>query len=117
MKYAQNLAWYGKYDWVNENETRSPEVYPYSFSSHYIWKLDETDGCDVIWADRLFDQDYEKATKAFGEYRSTSNYISPIAANHILKEFYGKKVDVVAYGLSCNVSNGYPIGMFFVRKG
>lgn len=109
------------YDWVSsgEHNQRTPERYPYSFSEYFVWrnvsKSDMIKDIQKVYSDRMSQWDYEKAQKAFLG-KSFFGELSEIECDRIVKEYFGDDSICVAYALGCNHSNGYPIGIFYIKK-
>lgn len=111
MYYA--YAFGNHYDWVDPSRTRSPEEYPYSFDAHYIWRDDLT-GATPIYSDRMWEWDWEKAKAAFKNNQRGRRVKHE--CKEIIERYYDGKYECVGYALCCNVSNGYEIGIFYVRE-
>lgn len=103
-----------RYDWVSPDQNRTPEEYPYSFSAHYLWREDDMKYAAPIYADRMWQWDFDKAKVAFGN--SQRGYRTKEECKKIIESYYKGQYECVGYALSCNVSNGYEIGIFYVRE-
>ena len=110
-QYMSMVYGYKYYDFVNPRATRTPDDYPYSFDAYYLWKTKELDKAYPVYTDRMRQQDPEKASKAFKGLGQFGNYTEK-QCKQIVKDFFGNNAKCVGYALSCNVSSGYPIGIF-----
>lgn len=106
-------------DWCNEyGPKRSPREYPYSYSAHYVWrdfdKKEMPKNISPIYSDRMkmWDRDkYMAVTKDTGWIED----ISQSQAKNIIESYYDGKYECVGFARECNVSNGYGVGIFFIR--
>jgi hypothetical protein len=118
MYYSDGTSFKIMYDWVDPNKNSSPEESPYSFDAFYIWrdfdKENMAKNISVFYTDRMFQWDYEKAKRAF-EGRKGIETLTKDDCIKITKKYFGNKARCVGYALCCNVSNGYPIGMLFIK--
>ena len=107
-------------DWCSEDdENFTPQQRPYSYSAHYTWRdFDKNDiPADVgsVYSDRMREWDtevYTEATKGLGWIEN----ISKSQAKKLIKTYYGGKYECVGFAKTCNVSNGYGLGIFFIRE-
>jgi len=108
------------YDWVTSGSTRTPEEYPYSHSEYYLWRTFASGDATVeaYYTDRMRSWDAEKYTAATANKMTNwhSVPISKVAADEIVKAYFGSSYVCVGIAQSMNVSNGYPLGVFFVRR-
>lgn len=102
-----------RYDWVDRNHTRTPEKYPYSFDAHYLWRDDLSESTSV-YSDRMWQWDHEAAKYAFSNNQRGRR--SREECKDIIKKYYKGVYECVGYALCCNQSNGYEIGIFFIKK-
>lgn len=118
MYYSDGLSLSYFYDWINPEKNSTPEDYPFSFDAFYLWrdfdKHNKPNGLDIIYTDRMYQWDYDKATKAFEGYRDIRN-LTKDDCMMIAKKYFGNETQCIGYALCCNASNGYPIGMFIIR--
>lgn len=107
-----------KYDFCFPDQTRSPKECPYSFDAYFIWKTAAHKGANVNYSDRMYQADYDKATKAFSAVQkgNRAQSLTMREARAVIDIYYDGKYDCVAYGLSCNQSTGYEIGIFWLRE-
>lgn len=113
------------YDWCGDGQ-RTPEKYPYAFSTHFLWRDGEKGafgvaGSEAVYTDRMAGWDRQKAREAlkdFDFFGTVPPHPQRTACQRAVDHFFGPgKYTCVGYGLSCNQSNGYPIGVFFLRNG
>ena len=111
------------YDWAGDGR-RTREEYPYSFSAHYIFRDGAKvrfgiEGADGFYTDRMRSwepEKFERAMKGFGFYGTLPSGNAKVACNRAAKIYFGEDAECVGYALDCNVSNGYPIGIFFIKR-
>jgi len=109
------------YDWVSSDweYPKTPEQYPYSFDSYYVWrdfdKTELSDEIETVYSDRMYQWNYEKAKTVF-KGKQILNNLNKKECKKIVKEYFGSDTKCIGYALSCNISNGYPIGVFFIQK-
>lgn len=98
-----------------ERGVRTPQTHPYSFDEHMIWG-DQGESC--VHSDRMWQWDREKARAAFkGRGNQMAQPLLPNEAQEVIDAYYGKgEYTCVGYGLGCNQANGYPYGIFYIRK-
>lgn len=109
------------YDWCFDDDPnkRTKEKYPYSYDAHYLWRdfeKDNMEGISSVYSDRMMQWDSEKYERA----RSFSGggwieSISKEAAKKFVQSYYGGKYNCVGFGICCNQSTGYGIGLFFIK--
>lgn len=109
-----------EYDWCfNDSENRSPREYPYSYSGHYLWrefdKHNVPKGIESVHSDRMMGWDYDKYKKAFHKAGFADN-IKKEKAKEIIEIYYDGKYECVGYAIECNLSNGYPYGIFYIKE-
>lgn len=109
------------YDWTHHGN-RTPEEYPYSFSAHYLWRdFDKNDipkGVSSEYSDRMRGWDnaaYERAREAVNFSEMTAQ-LDRASAKQFVEIYHGGACECVGYARDCNVSNGYPLGIFFIRS-
>jgi hypothetical protein len=111
-----------RYDWCfsSGNNQRTPDEYPYSFDTYYLWRdFEESDmeGIDSVYSDRMRDWEPEKfkaALEASG--KGWIDRMTKERAKTFIKVYYDGKYECVGFGRGCNVSNGYPLGIFFLKE-
>lgn len=102
------------YDWVDPTQTRTPENYPYSFDAHYIWR-ENLKGASGVYSDRMWEWDREKAKMAFDGVGQRA-IRDKQKTKKVIEKYYDGKYECVGYALCCNVSNGYEIGIFYLKE-
>lgn len=106
-----------QYDWCFGGSRRTPEEYPYSYDAFFIWRKAKYAEGSAVYSDRMFQWDYDKAREAFKNTGAQGScHITPEQANQIIKKYYGADHECLAYAVGCNVSNGYPYSIFWVKK-
>lgn len=111
-----------QYDWCWPGGTRTRESHPYSFDAHFIWKdwkgPNDKEACDVVYSDRMWQWDREKADKAFALVQRGQRIgdLRKDACSKIIESYYDGKYECAAYALCCNQSTGYEIGIFWLRE-
>lgn len=118
------VYWYkspeDRYDWVSSGNNRTPEDYPYSHSEYYLWRdFENGDGtADGYYTDRMQSWDYDKYRAATKDRMTNWGSVpkSRSDAQKIVEAYFGVEFDCVGIAQSMNVSNGYPLGVFFIRK-
>jgi len=119
-------------DWMfkDDSEAKTPREAMYSFDAHYLWRdfADKSDvpGHDIIYTDRMRQQDSDKWNAAidpesieFGELGDLGPWklrIKREDAQIICKRYFGEDTVCIGYGLDCNVSTGYELGIFLIQK-
>jgi hypothetical protein len=111
-----------RYDWCfsSGREQRTPEEHPYSFDAYYLWRnfeKSDMDGIDSVYSDRMRDwepEKFEAAMEAAG--KGWLDKMTEDRAKAFIKVYYDGKYECVGFGRCCNVSNGYPIGIFFLKE-
>lgn len=111
-------------DWCfpQQSGRRTPQRYHYSHDAYFLWrdfKVGKGVTPAVIWSDRMrrnSPEKYENAVKSALSGRFDHYHMSKKDAKAFVKEFFGEGVECVGYGVGCNVSNGYPIGIFFIKE-
>lgn len=106
------------YDWTDEHSRmRTPQAHPYGFDGHFKWrdfdKNKTPKGLDMVYSDRMNQWDSEKYKEAF----AGSGWIQGLdkkTSKEVIEKYYDGKYECVGYAVCCNVSNGYPIGMFYL---
>jgi hypothetical protein len=111
-RYAYENA--ARYDWVDTNNTRTPEDYPYSFDAHFKWR-DSLKDATVVYSDRMWQWDYDLAKWAFNGLGQRGNYTKQ-QCKDIIDAYYQGKYKCVGYALCCNQSSGYEIGIFYIKE-
>lgn len=113
------------YDWCFDSglELHGPDSRPYGFDAYFIWrdfdKNDEEDmkGIHSVYSDRMREwnpEKYEAARK--GKDLGWMDRLDRKKAVTFIKEYYDGKYECVGFGRACNVSNGYPLGIFFLKE-
>lgn len=106
-----------RYDWVDPFCTRTPEDHPYSYSAHYLWRTFADDakppGMAAIYSDRMARWDHDKYRAAM-QGRGFIEGLSRQACEEVIESYHDGKFRCVGYAVCCNVSSGYPIGIFFI---
>ncbi len=124
---GDQLVW--EYDWVLEGSTRTPEKHPYGFDAHYLWRLFDknvfpTGTRTTIYTDRMHEWDAKKYAAAidpnsmeFGKLSKGFSVFQAYApdAQIVVKRYFGENVACVGFAIACNVSNGYPYGIFILE--
>jgi hypothetical protein len=123
VMYSENHPiWFQakQYDWVSPSSTRTPEDYPYSHSEYYLWReFEKGDGtAEAYYTDRMQSWDDEKYRAATKDRMTNWGSVpkSRSAAQEVVREYFGKEFECVGIAQSMNVSNGYPLGVFYIRK-
>ena len=108
------------YDWCDPHSTRSPSEYPYSHSEYYLWRTFEKGDATVesYYTDRMRSWDAEKYAAATKDRMTNWGSVprSHADAQTVVKAYFGKDAECVGIIQSMNVGNGYPLGVFCVRK-
>lgn len=119
-RFDQYQVYYGKpaYDWVSPGlHNQTPQESPYGFSGYYLWR-DFKSGdrtVDGVYSDRMAGWEPEKWAEAMRGRKQNWQTMSRSEAEAIIKIYYGGRYTLVGYATECNVSNGYPVGIFFIR--
>ncbi|MBO9428818.1 hypothetical protein [Sulfitobacter sp. R18_1] len=111
-----------RYDWCFDDgqEKRNPDEYRYSFDPYYLWRdfnKERMDGIDSVYSDRMREWDpkkYEAACKK-SKFRGIDS-CTKTQAKAFIEAYYDDKYECVGVGRACNVSNGYPLGLFFLKE-
>jgi hypothetical protein len=117
--YTHNGYLAHEYDWVSPGlHNRTPGEALYGFSGYFLWRKfmqgDETVG--GVYSDRMQQWDPEKWSEAMRGRKQNWQTMSAQEAKEIIWAYYGSDYELVGYATECNVSNGYPLGIFFIRK-
>lgn len=107
------------YDWCFGG-SRTPEQHPYGYDAFYVWREFEKDAMDGIgaeYSDRLQQRDPAKHERArslakMGWIESTTKE----QAKRYIDHYFGGEYECVGFARCCNVSNGYGLGIFYLRK-
>ncbi len=109
-----------RYDWVSPGSERTPEEYPYSHSEYYLWRKFEKGDASVeyYYTDRMASWDREKYLRATkGRMRNYGSVpVDRKAAQEVVTAYFGREFDCVGIIQSMNVGNGYPLGVFCIRR-
>jgi len=97
---------------------RTKGEYPYNYDAFLIWKGNYIKGkSDVVYSDRLMQWDYKKFNKCCNEiWDNEGQYFSnrnPKDIEKFLSLYWDKEIVLTAIEECCNVSNGYPIWIFY----
>lgn len=109
-------------DWVDPNSTRDPRDFPYSHSEYFIWRTFERGDRTVepYYTDRMRQWDADKYRRATDGGDRMTNWHSvpksPADARALVRDYFGTEFECVGVAQSINVSNGYPIGVIFIRR-
>lgn len=106
------------YDWVDaHSDNRTPEDYPYGFSPYWLQRPEARVHAEWVYSDRMSQWDYEKFKHARQESEFNISYnFNFEACKKLIQIYYEGKYQCVGYALCCNVSSGYPIGMFALAE-
>lgn len=113
-----NLRVRARYDWCDPLQTRSPEDYPYAFSEYWIIRPAPGILYQPFYSDRMREWDgvaYEKALRASG-WTPMQEHPTTESLHKMVDTYFGSEFKLAGYARSCNVSNGYPLGIFAVWK-
>lgn len=110
------------FDWVDpDGELRDPITFRYSYSPYYLWrdfnKYHKPENIQVVHYDRMRQWDPEAFAKAFkgiGGLRMEN--LTKKEAQKIIRIYFNGKYECVGFAVGANMSNGYPIGMFFMKE-
>jgi hypothetical protein len=123
MYYGYSWDLYGapaiSFDWVSPGaHNRTPQDAPYSFDGYFLWRKFERGDPTVngIYSDRMQQWDPEKWSDAMRGRKQTWQNMPQSEAIDIIQKYYGDDVELVGYATECNASNGYPLGIFFLRN-
>lgn len=109
-----------RYDWVSPHGSRTPQEYPYSHDEFYLWRKfkDGDESVTSAYTDRMREWDAEKYARATKDRMTNYNSVpkSRAAADEIVAAYFGPKAECVGVAQSMNHSNGYPLGIFFIRR-
>jgi len=117
----------GLFDWSGDGEC-TPSDSPFAFSGHYLWRAAGVrnarkgyiEGATPSYTDRMSQSDREKAKQAlegFTFYGTRPNGDIATRCQKAVDTYYGEgKYELIAYELTCNISTGYPIGVFWMRN-
>lgn len=122
--YDENFnAWFDRKPaddfWVDpKGPKRTKHEYPYSYSAFYLWKSAKGNkGCAAVYSDRLEQWDYNKykeAVAASGAKGRMSTWDAKTCGK-FLTAFFGRPTRVFALAEECNVSNGFPLWIFWFQ--
>ena len=105
------------YDFCQPEYNRGPHEYPYSFDPYFLWKLPNYDEGSQLYTDRMYQQDYEKMREAVSKAGAkVASELTMGQSDIVAKHFLGPEYKCVAFATGCNVSNGYPYGILWVKK-
>lgn len=122
MKGLDNMNYniYTMYDMVDKNSTRTPKTHPYSFDAYFVFRDFDKSVSNpkrhVIYSDNLMYNDSEKFKKGTNTAGNNVASYSKSEAKKFAKACFGSKYKCVGYSITCNVSNGCPIGMFWIEE-
>ena len=113
-----------RYEWVDENNCRTPEGYPYSYDPFFIFgNRSTTHGAMAEYSDRIVqrygpDRVMEVAHRhgLAGRSRSMWSGANPLALSALISELHGKPYNVTAVAEGCNASNGYPYYIIWIKE-
>ncbi|WP_156883599.1 hypothetical protein [Salipiger mucosus] len=111
----------GNLDWVDERSScnRTPREAPYGYSAHFKWrefdKRNPPEGIDAVHSDRMQQWNAEKYRAAF-KGKGWIDALSKEKCKNAIRTYYDGKYECIGYAVECNVSNGYPVGLFFLKK-
>jgi hypothetical protein len=118
-RYQDDLSSYNTTRWVNPNQTNSKQEFPYSYSEFFISGSHETirqPGVTAAYSDRLWQWDYDKATKLWAEHVGRNwQYAALSELSAFISAYEGKKLVAVALAEGCNPSTGYPYWILWYR--
>ncbi len=97
---------------------KTKREYPYSYDPYVVWKNDYVEGkSNTVYSDRLLQWDYKKFEECcmdvWGNHRQGFNDRTPEDIEKFLCKYFGKEVKLTVIMECCNVSNGYPIWIFY----
>ncbi|MFJ8528309.1 hypothetical protein [Bacillus sp. NPDC094106] len=97
---------------------KTKEDYPYSYDPYVVWEKDYVEGkSNTVYSDRLLQWDYKKFEECcmdvWGNQGQSFHNRTPEDIESFLSKYFCKEVKLTAIMECCNVSNGYPIWMFY----
>lgn len=105
--------------------TKTRHIHPYSYDPYVQERCGpNSEATTTIYSDRLLQWNYKNTRRLLhkhfynGEMGSDGDYYNGRSAYKIskfLSEWFRKKVKVVLVMEGCNVSNGYPYWIFWIR--
>lgn len=100
---------------------RTKNEYPYSYDPFLIWKGDYHKGVgSVVYSDRLMQWDYKKFNKCCKKVWGNEGQLfynrKPEDIEKFLSLYWNKEIKLTAIEEGCNVSNGYPIWIFYYES-
>lgn len=119
MNDLNQIIYYATTDFCDQSATRERRAHPYSFDAHYIWrnfnknKIPKRIG--TVYSDRLMQWNVEKYKEAF----DGQGWIDQLTKEQCIKAidiYYTGKYKCVGYAVACNVSSGYPLGVFYIEE-
>ena len=113
-----------QFDWCfpQQPKHKMPHEYPYSHDAYFLWrdfKEGERSIHNTVWSDRMRQnspEKYERAVKKVLNGHFDHYHMSKKDAKAFVKEFFGENFVCVGYAVECNVSNGFPIGIFLIKE-
>jgi hypothetical protein len=116
-----------QYDWCGPGRD-TPEKSPRSFSTYYLWRSNSCEktpfgyieGAIPLSTAAMRQQNHAIAADAlrgFSDFGTRPSGNIQQKCQRAIDVFYGEGVyECVAYAMSCNVSSGFPVGLFWVRE-
>lgn len=103
-----------------EEVKRTPFEYPYSYDPFVVWKGKYKKTDEIVYSDRLIEWDHEKFDKCckaiWGNTIQSFDMRNPVTIEAFLSMYLEKIVTLTGIEKCCNVSNGYPIWIFYYRE-
>lgn len=104
--------------WVDPNgQRRTKSEAPYGYSEFYLAGGPEGRALatDAVYSDRLYQWNSEKYAACSKAVKQGWQSMSLKQASKWMSLYYGKAIEVTALAEGCNISNGYPYWIIWLR--
>lgn len=122
-----NVDMYGNCIWSNymyvdldgNPVKKTKDEYPYSYDPYVVWKgdYDKEKISNVVYSDRLWEWDSKKYNECCQEvWNNHGQYFynrEPEDIERFLSKYFRRNIKLTVILEGCNVSNGYPVWVFY----
>jgi hypothetical protein len=103
--------------WVDPRQRRDKQSHPYSYSEHYMFRVDDLSGCETAYSDRLFGWDAAKWNEAAAAVQTQARltHWHKSDCDIFLTKYFDKPIRTYALAEGCNPATQYPYWIFWYK--
>lgn len=105
--------------WVNPSRRRTKQEAPYGYDEFFIYGDREIvkTADDALYSDRIWQWDHEKAIRLWKQHVDARwNNSGQRQHSAFMSAYLDKQVEVIALAEGCNISNGYPYWIVWLKN-